>query len=93
MEKFNGQRNYTLTTQMYSVEEYADLMDLTLEEAQQECVGCINAILEDTTTGYYFRLTRKLYATHFLAVAEATTCATLAILEDYFTYLRNKGLA
>lgn len=92
----NTQLNYTLTTEMYSLEEYADLMDCTAEEMLQEhngmCAGCINAILVDDTTGYRFRLVRPLYATHFLAVAEATSCATLAILEDYFTYLHNKGI-
>lgn len=91
------QHNYTLTTEMYDLEDYAILMDMTVEELLEYehgmCAGCINAVLVDEETGYTFRLTRALYATHFLAVTEATTAATLAILDDYFTHLRNKGLA
>ena len=97
MENKITQHTYTLTTEMYSLEEYAELNDMTAEEMLEykhgNCVGCINALLVDEVHGYYFRLARDLYATHFLAVAEATTAATLAILDDYFTYLRNKGIA
>lgn len=97
MENKITQHTYKLTTEVYSLEEYADLMDMTVEETLEYehgmCVGCINAVLEDETTGYAFRLVRSLYATHYLAIAEATTSATLAILEDYFTHLRNIGRA
>ena len=97
MEKFTAQRNYKLTTEMYSLEDYAYLMDCTVEEIleqhQGQCVGCVNAVLVDDTTDYAFRLVRPLYASHYLAIAEATTAATLAILDDYFTHLSNIGLA
>ena len=89
-------RNYKLTTEMYSLEDYAQLEDMTVEELLEEdytCAGCINATLVDDEVGYGFRLVRRLYGTHFLAIAEATTAATLAILDDYYAHLRSKGLA
>lgn len=97
MENKITQHTYTLTTEVYSLEQYADLMDMTVEEVLEYehgmCVGCINAMLEDETTGYAFRLVRSLYATHFLAIAEATSAATLALLDDYFEHLHSNGLA
>lgn len=97
MSKHTIKRDYTLTTEMYDLEDYANLMDMTAEEMLEYehgmCVGCINAVLRDETTGYSMRITRSLYATHFLAVAEATSAATLALLDDYFEYLRGNGLA
>ena len=89
-------RNYTLTTEMYDLEEYANLMDTTAEEMLEyehgQCAGCINAVLEDDTVGYALRIVRPLYATHFVATMEATLAATTELLNDYFTYLRSIGL-
>ena len=86
--------NYKLTTEVYSLEDYAYLADITMEEAKQNnIVGAVNAVLVDKTTGYSMRVCRTLYAMHKLAIAEATMAATLAILDDYFAHLRSIGQA
>lgn len=92
MEKYN----YTLTTELYSLEEYLELVEMDLEEQQAvegACRGAVSATLVDETTGYAMRICRTVYAMHALAIAEATTAATLAILEDYFTYLHENRFA
>ena len=92
MYNLNTQHNYTLQTEIVTLEECMDEIDLTMEEVTQ-CYGeqtkCfVRAVLEDSAVGYYQRLFAGVYAHTFLAYAQATQQVTLELMEDYFTHCK-----
>jgi hypothetical protein len=88
------EHNWELHTEVITLEQFMDEVDETMEDIKEcyggQTKGFVRAVLQDNTNGYYMRLFAGVYASTFLAYAQATNTVTLELLQDYFEYC--KGL-
>ena len=81
-------RNYTLQTQVYTLEDYMGECCCTMSDVEYlygKFVKCfIWALLEDSTTGYVQRLFAPVYVDTMVGHAQAIQQVTLDLLQDYF---------
>lgn len=93
----NVLRNYTLTTEVYTVQDYMDEADARWEDVVIEhgaYVRCfVRAVLQDKETDFMWRVFAPVGADNFVAHAMATHEATMMLMQEYYAYLESKGLA
>lgn len=84
--------NYTLETEVYTVEDYMQETDSSMEDVKYlygECVKYfIWAMLCDEETGYAQRLFGAVYGNTYVGHTQALLGVTAELLDDYFTHLR-----
>ena len=90
-------RNYTLTTEVVTIQDYMDETDARWEDvviSNGAFVSCfVRAVLEDEETGFMWRVFTAVELDNFIEHTRAISEATMMLMQEYYAYLHNKGLA